>query len=100
MVQAVQFFQTSDGNVFESQSEAVQHESILKNKVAIETFLDVHFPIPAPVPAVNEDGTPKLGEDGKPEMVRKQNNGRGYARRAIALWLAQNDSPAPEAEAA
>lgn len=90
MVQEVPMYRTSDGTVFESNDDAVVHESGLKNKVAIDTFIDKHFPIPAPELMTNEDGSPKLDAKGVQEKKPKQNNGRGPARRALSLWLAEN----------
>lgn len=90
MVQAVQMYQTSDGTFFEDSQEAAIHESSLKNKAIIEAFVDKHFPIPAPVAVTNEDGSPKLDDEGKQVFEKKQNNNRGPARKAISLWLLEN----------
>jgi len=77
MVDAVQVYRTSDGEMFQDQTEAQAHEAEVQNKVAIDTFIDKHFPIPAAVTA--PDGT----------VTKKQNAGRGPARKAITLWLAE-----------
>ena len=90
MVQAMQVFKTSDGEVFESEQDAARHEAGIQNKAKIEDFINRHFPIPAPELVVNEDGTPKLNEKGEQEKKVKQNAGRGPARKAIELWLAEN----------
>lgn len=90
MVQAIQVFRTSDGEVFESEQEAARHEASVQHKAKIEAFIDTHFPIPAPELVFNEDGTPKLNDKGEQEKKSKQNAGRGPARKAIELWLAEN----------
>jgi hypothetical protein len=90
MVQAMQVFKTSDGEVFESEQEAARHEASIQHKAKIEDFINRHFPIPAPELVVNEDGTPKLNEKGEQEKKPKQNAGRGPARKALELWLAEN----------
>lgn len=90
MVQAIQVFRTSDGEVFESEQEAARHEASVQHKTKIEAFVDAHFPIPAPELVFNEDGSPKLNEKGEQEKKSKQNAGRGPARKAIELWLAEN----------
>lgn len=90
MVQAIQVFRTSDGEVFESEQEAARHEASAQHKVKIEAFIDTHFPIPAPELVFNEDGSPKLNDKGEQEKKSKQNAGRGPARKAIELWLAEN----------
>lgn len=90
MVQAIQVFRTSDGEVFESEQEAARHEASVQHKSKIEAFIDTHFPIPAPELVFNEDGTPKLNDKGEQEKKSKQNAGRGPARKAIELWLAEN----------
>lgn len=76
MVTPVQVYKCSDGEVFGSESEALKHESTIKNKVVIEAFLDRHYPVPT-----------EVGEDGK---VKKAGPGRSIAGKAIALWLAEN----------
>lgn len=90
MVQAIQVFRTSDGEVFESEQEAARHEASVQHKAKIEAFIDTHFPIPAPELVFNEDGSPKLNDKGEQEKKSKQNAGRGPARKAIELWLAEN----------
>lgn len=90
MVQAVQVFKTSDGEVFENEHEAAAHEAATQNKVKIEAFLNKHFPIPAPETVIGEDGQPVIGEDGQPVKKAKSSQGRGPARKAIALWIAEN----------
>ena len=91
MVQAIQVYRTSDNEVFESEQEAARHEASIQHKAKIEDFVNRHFPIPEPELVVNEDGTPKLNEKGEQEKKKaKQNAGRGPARKAIELWLAEN----------
>lgn len=90
MVQAVQVFKTTDGEVFESEHEATVHEVEIQNKARIEAFVNKHFPIPEPEVVVGEDGQPVIGEDGQPLKKAKSNQGRGPARKAIALWIAEN----------
>lgn len=90
MVQAMQVFKTSDGEVFESEQDAARHEAGIQHKAKIEDFINRHFPIPEPELVVNEDGSPKLNEKGEQEKKSKQNAGRGPARKAIELWLAEN----------
>lgn len=90
MVQAIQVYRTSDNEVFESEQEAARHEASIQHKTKIEDFVNRHFPIPAPELVVNEDGTPKLNEKGEQEKKAKQNAGRGPARKAVELWLAEN----------
>lgn len=90
MVQAMQVFKTSDGEVFESEQDAARHEAGIQHKAKIEDFINRHFPIPAQELVFNEDGTPKLNEKGEQEKKAKQNAGRGPARKAIELWLAEN----------
>lgn len=90
MVQAMQVFKTSDGEVFESEQDAARHEAGIQHKAKIEDFVNRHFPIPEPELVFNEDGTPKLNEKGEQEKKAKQNAGRGPARKAIELWLAEN----------
>lgn len=90
MVQAMQVFKTSDGEVFESEQDAARHEAGIQHKAKIEDFINRHFPIPKPELVVNEDGSPKLNEKGEQEKKSKQNAGRGPARKAIELWLAEN----------
>lgn len=90
MVQAIQVFRTSDGEVFESEQEAARHEASVQHKAKIEAFIDTHFPVPAPELVFNEDGSPKLNDKGEQEKKSKQNAGRGPARKAIELWLAEN----------
>lgn len=90
MVQAIQVFRTSDGEVFESEQEAARHEASVQHKAKIEAFIDTHFPIPAPELVFNEDGTPKLNDKGEQEKKSKQNAGRGPARKAIELWISEN----------
>lgn len=72
MVQALQVFRTTDGEVFEDELLAQQHQAGIDNKEAIDAFVDKHFPH-------------KVDEEGK----KKQNNARGYARKAVELWLAE-----------
>ena len=90
MVQAIQVYRTSDNEVFESEQEAARHEASIQHKTKIEDFVNRHFPIPAPELVVNEDGTPKLNEKGEQEKKAKQSAGRGPARKAVELWLAEN----------
>lgn len=90
MVQAVTVFRTSDDEVFESEQDAARHEAGIQHKAKIEAFIDTHFPIPAPELVFNEDGSPKLNDKGEQEKKSKQNAGRGPARKAIELWLAEN----------
>ena len=90
MVQAMQVFKTSDGEVFESEQDAARHEAGIQHKTKIEDFINRHFPIPEPELVFNGDGTPKLNEKGEQEKKAKQNAGRGPARKALELWLAEN----------
>lgn len=79
-VQEVQLYRTSDGAVFEDQAEAQEHQTYVSNKLAIDAFIDKHFPIPAPEVTI---------VDGKEVKKSKQNAGRGPARKALSLWLAE-----------
>lgn len=89
MVQAMQVFKTSDGEVFESEQDAARHEAGIQYKAKIEDFINRHFPIPAPELVVNEDGSPKLNDKGEQEKKVKQAAGRGPARKAIELWISE-----------
>lgn len=80
----------NDGTLFGEESEALAHDAMTANKAKIDDFIDRHFPIPAPEAVLNDDGSPKLDNDGKPVLKSKQNGGRGPARKAISLWLAEN----------
>lgn len=82
MVQAVQLFRTSDGTVFESETEARAHESLLVNKERIEAFINRHFPIP--------EAEVTFDENGNEVKKVKSNQSRGPARKALSLWLAEN----------
>ena len=87
---AVTLYRAEDGTLFETEAEQLAHDAQCKHKEAIESFVDRHFPIPAPEAVLNDDGTPKLDEKGEPVVKAKQNAGRGPARKAIALWLSEN----------
>lgn len=88
---AVTLYRATDGSLFETEVEQRAHDASLANKVRIDAFVDRHFPIPEPELLFNEDGSPKLNEKGEQEKKVKQAPGRGPARKAIALWLAEND---------
>lgn len=80
----------ADGSVFDTLEEAQGYDALCANKERIEAFVDRHFPIPEPKLVFNEDGSPKLNAAGEQEKKAKQNGGRGPARKAISLWIAEN----------
>lgn len=89
---AVTLYRAQDGSLFETESEQQAYDAQCQHKEAIESFIDRHFPIPAPEAVLNDDGTPKLDENGKPVTKAKQNAGRGPARKAVSLWLAEHQA--------
>lgn len=74
-MQATTMFKTSDGKLFENESEALAHESSIANKEAIDAFIAKHYPSVKGV---------------------KSGPSAGIARKAIALWLA-DQAPADDA---
>ncbi len=70
-MQAINMFRTSDGKMFEDQTEAMAHESAITNEVAISAFIAKHYPAPA---------------EGRPGPSA------GIARKAIALWLSEQNA--------
>ena len=89
MVQAIQVFKTTDGEVFPEEALALQHQAEIDNQAEIDAFIDKHFPIGDLEPVLNEDKTPKM-KDGNPVMRHKPNNARGPARKAVLAWLAEH----------
>jgi hypothetical protein len=69
MVTTVQVYRASDGEVFGDEAAALLHESGLKNKAKIDTFLNKHYPAP----------------EGK-----KSGPARSIAGKAITLFLAES----------
>lgn len=90
MAELKQVAVAADGTVFETLEDAQAHDALGANKERIEAFVDRYFPIPAPELVFNEDGSPKLNEKGEQEKKAKQNAGRGPARKAISLWISEN----------
>lgn len=72
MVTPIQKFQTTDGKVFNDHTDALAHESSLKNGAVVDAFLDKHFP--------------------KVEGKAKQGPRRAISRKAILTWLAENQA--------
>lgn len=95
MVQAIEVFKTTDGEVFDDRAKAEQHQAGIDNKVKIDEFIDRHFPANEPEEVKNEDGSVQM-KDGKPVLKAKPNNARGPARKAILAWLAENAPAAAE----
>ena len=84
-------FEAEDGTLFESEIEAQAHDAAIDNADKIEAFLDKHFPEGELELVRDDNGEPVLNKrTGEPRMVRKQNNGRAYARKTLALWIAEN----------
>lgn len=90
MATAKTLYEAQDGSLFETEVEAQAHDAATTNKDKIEAFINKHFPIPEPELVFNADGSPKLNEKGEQEKKAKQAAGRGPARKALALWIAEN----------
>lgn len=68
MVTQIAKFQTSDGKVFDSETDAMTHESSLKNAGVVDEFLDKYYPV------VNSS--------------KKPGPRRTIVRKGILAWLA------------
>jgi hypothetical protein len=75
MVTQIAKFQTSDGKVFDNETDAMTHESSLKNAGVVDAFLDKYYPIE--------------------NASKKQGPRRTIVRKGVLTWLAaQGTQPA------
>lgn len=83
-ISKVVFVSEVDGSVFETEAEVLAYDSGLKNKEAIDSFLDKHFP---KVESKTRAGEVKTYKDGTPKMVEPAE--RRLAGDVLAKFLAE-----------
>lgn len=82
----VVFTSEIDGSVFETEHEANAYDAEIRNKDAIDAFLDTYFPHPE---GHMKDAEGNVKTDAKGNPVPKRRQDRGAIRKAIGLWEAE-----------